>query len=480
MNSGTTAQELQTKLKSLELKIQELECKNSEMTLYCQLFNESLDSVCIIDGNDNFKYVNPAFAQLFGISTESLISHSFFDNIHTEDFERTKEELKSTRLNGIGTLKFENRFKDKDGKTVYLEWNSSFDKENQLIHSIGRDITSKRNIEEQLIRSEQLMRAAQKIAKLGSWSFTLANNEVYWSDELYNIFEINKDVENLYGEYLSKFNQLDLEILNTNVSKAVMEAVPYFFQHAINLSDGRIKWAYCSGNPVKDENGNVVKIEGFVQDITEQKKSQQTNLNNIREKEILLQELHHRVKNNMQVITSILSLQANFTSEPNTKKILMDSQQRIKSMAAVHDLLYRSKNLSEINFSEYIKSLITDILYSYKGDDHKIEVFFEIPEISFNLDKAVPIGLFVNEIITNSLKHGFKEKTQGLIKVSIKPQEYTGYLLEISDNGVGFDSLHNKKDKTLGLMLIENLAEQVDGKLNCKSNQDGTRYSLVF
>lgn len=349
------------------------------------------------------------------------------------------------------------------------------------IEGIAQDITASKHANEKMMRNEAMLKTAQKMAKLGSWRFDLLTNEVQWSDELYSIFELpNQSNPNLYIDYLSRLAEDDREKLNSLVSNAVNKFEPYTIEHKIYLADGREKWIHGSGTPIKDSNGIVTQLEGIAQDITENKKYELIILNNIKEKEILIKELHHRVKNNMQVISSMLNLQCNIINEPQIISVFKDSQLRIKSMAAVHDLLYKSNNLSEINFSEYINTLLKDLLNSYKIDNTIIELKVDVPQVTFNLEKAIPLGLFVNEIVTNSLKHGFPNDQNGEINFKLNTLPNGKYLIEISDNGTGFNELKTEKKDSLGILLINSLAEQLDGVLTKKSNSKGTTYSMLF
>jgi two-component sensor histidine kinase len=149
-------------------------------------------------------------------------------------------------------------------------------------------------------------------------------------------------------------------------------------------------------------------------------------------------------------------------------------------MAAIHELLYKSTELSVINFSDYIATLSNDIVMSYRAPDQHISVKIDIEQsLIFPLDLAVPLGLFVNEVLTNSLKHGLKEKKNPEISLSISKRESTGHFLRISDNGIGFDKDKQPKD-TLGLLLIESMTAQLDGSMVLQTGPTGTAYTLEF
>ena len=199
------------------------------------------------------------------------------------------------------------------------------------------------------------------------------------------------------------------------------------------------------------------------------------------EKEVLLKEIHHRVKNNLQVITSLLSLQSNFIEDSRAKALFRFSQYRINSMAMIHEMLYKSQNISKIDFGSYATKLIEGLIMSMKGTDHNIEFKTEIPEISLNIDTAIPLGLLINEIITNSLKYGISEDLHLKLHLNIKRSKQNNYVMLIGDNGSGFDETINFRDtNSLGLTLIHKLTIQLQGTIEMDSKSSGTNYIINF
>lgn len=198
------------------------------------------------------------------------------------------------------------------------------------------------------------------------------------------------------------------------------------------------------------------------------------------EKEILLKEIHHRVKNNLQVITGLLSLQAAFVKDSKTKSMLSYSQYRINSMAMIHEMLYKTENLTSINFQKYLEQLISDLCNSFKGSNHNINIDIE-SKISLNIDTAIPLGLLVNEVVTNSLKYAFdRESNKGSIKLEIKPLAYPNFIMNISDDGKGFTGIDFRNSNSLGIKLIHKLALQLNGNIEKDNSQKGTHYILTF
>ncbi|MFO7447119.1 MAG: two-component regulator propeller domain-containing protein [Ignavibacteriaceae bacterium] len=204
----------------------------------------------------------------------------------------------------------------------------------------------------------------------------------------------------------------------------------------------------------------------------------------LNEKEILLKEIHHRVKNNLQVISSLLYLNSRKIKDKEALNMFQDSQNRIKSIALVHERLYQSKDLAKIDFNEYVNKLVIDLFRSYAVDSSVIKIEININDVSVNIDKAVPCGLIINELISNSIKYAFPEyeanNKQGLIKVQFNRITSNKLLLEVSDNGIGIkERLDDREEPSLGLKLVESLVYQLDGKLEMDS-EFGTRFKIKF
>ncbi|MFS4467424.1 sensor histidine kinase [Maribacter sp. 2210JD10-5] len=202
----------------------------------------------------------------------------------------------------------------------------------------------------------------------------------------------------------------------------------------------------------------------------------------IQEKEILLREVHHRVKNNLQTVSSLLNLQARDTADEKVKIIMKSSQNRVIVMSMVHEMLYMRNNLSKIEFKPYVQELADYLIKSLKPEESDISLHIDIPEVQLGIDTAIPLGLLINEAITNSLKYGFTNKPKGLIGVVLKKDTSPhSYILNISDNGIGFtESTNLEKPKSLGLRLIHNLAKQLKGSVTKDSSKKGTYYIILF
>jgi len=226
-----------------------------------------------------------------------------------------------------------------------------------------------------------------------------------------------------------------------------------------------------------NENKNLLIIAE--KEIESRKNAENKIKLSLEEKNILLQEIHHRVKNNMQIISSLLNLQTRYVDDEEAVNVLKESQNRVRSMAMIHEKLYQSNDLSHINFVDYIQSLVSNLFYSYNIKNLQIKSILEIDDIRLNMETAVPCGLIISEIVSNSLKYAFPNEMHGEILVSLKSVE-DGYELIISDNGVGLpEELDFDNNKSLGLILVKSLTEQIDGEITIHRNH-GTEFKIRF
>ena len=230
-------------------------------------------------------------------------------------------------------------------------------------------------------------------------------------------------------------------------------------------------------SPMDTEEGRVVLT--VVRDVTERRRVEQRVQDSLREKEVLLREIHHRVKNNLAVISSLFYLQSTRTTDADTIAILTESQDRVRSMALVHETLYRSGNLSSVDFADYAVSLCEELERGHRLPDQKIEFRTEIEPVHMSIDIAIPCGLILNELVTNSLKHAFPPGRDGRIDLRIHRNADGRGQLIVADNGIGIGAhAHEATQSSLGLRLIESLTRQIDGSFAMRDAGPGTMSML--
>ena len=216
------------------------------------------------------------------------------------------------------------------------------------------------------------------------------------------------------------------------------------------------------------------------QEVTERKLVEDKLRSMLKEKEILLKEIHHRVKNNLQIIWSLLHLQEKNIMTEQARTILKESRNRIKSMAFIHDRLYHSEDFSNIDLTEYIENLTSNLFYTLQTESKSIKLITDVKNIFLSLDSAIPFGLIINELVTNALKYAFPNDKSGEIRISFHSDKDKIHTLIVGDNGEGLpENLDIHNTKTLGLRLVSSLVEQLEGSIDVDRN-GGTTYKVVF
>lgn len=264
----------------------------------------------------------------------------------------------------------------------------------------------------------------------------------------------------------------DCQILKIGTALEFEEAVPH---------DDGIHTYISIKFPLKNRAGVTYGVCGISTDITDYKTIETQIRASLAEKEVLLKEIHHRVKNNLQIISGLLYLQSRYVEDKQTLQVLQDNRERIQSMALLHEKLYGSENINKIDFPDYISNLTNNLFISYGVNTDFITSKLNIDPLSLDIDTAIPCGLIVNELISNSLKYAFPQGKSGTIEIEFKSVEKNGFELIVSDNGVGFlGELNFQNKKSLGMRLVHSLAtKQLEGTLEVNGSQ-GTRFKIQF
>lgn len=247
-------------------------------------------------------------------------------------------------------------------------------------------------------------------------------------------------------------------------------------------ADGTTEWLQWEVRPWQKAGGEIGGLIFFTQVITERKRAEQAVKESLAEKEILLKEIHHRVKNNMQVISSMLNLQAGYVEDPGMRALFTDCQDRVQSMALIHEKLYRSQNLATIEFGAHVRDVAEILFRSHIAPTElrRVRLEVEADPATLDIDTSIPAGLVLNELLTNALKYAFPGQRAGVIKVTFKSEEPGKLLISVADNGVGMPAgLEEGRGRSLGLKMIRSLTRQISGTLEIRRN-NGTECRVVF
>jgi len=409
------------------------------------------------------------------------------------------------------------------GATVWAKASPLFDSRGQMVGSIEsiRDITDRKISEEKLKSSEARYRS-------------LSNNitdGIYLIDSDFKPIFFNPAMENIFGRknefFLSDYQKALLSCVHPDDRHMIQRS---FFtgklkEGQIELSyrilrpDGEIRYLRDVMRVVPSSDGTGCAYQGIISDMTEIKRSQEELVKardelelrveertaelalanevlsaeiierkkaeemlkaSLQEKEVLLREIHHRVKNNLQIVSSLLYLQSRSVTDDDSAETFKESQNRVKSMALIHEKLYRSESLARVDFADYIRNLVAYLFQSYGVASGKVDLRINIDEVLLGIDTAIPCGLIINELVSNSLKHAFPDGRRGEISIDLHSYGDSRFKMVVTDNGIGFkDSMDFKKTQTLGLQLVNTLVKQIDGRIKLDT-RNGSRFEIDF
>ncbi len=234
-----------------------------------------------------------------------------------------------------------------------------------------------------------------------------------------------------------------------------------------------------TASPIKDKDGNVLGSIHIAHDITKRKEMERELEKTLKEKDFLMKEIYHRTKNNLMIISSLLNLQSSYIKDEHARDIFKESQSRAKSMALIHEKLYRSEDLKHLDLKEFVETLSNDLYHTYTVDKNRIKLVLDVEEVKLDFEITIPLGLILNELLTNSLKHAFPNGRKGDIKIGLHKID-AKYKLSVYDNGVGFpESLDYHKTKSLGMLIINSLTDQIGGEIVLDRSK-GAKFTIIF
>jgi len=319
--------------------------------------------------------------------------------------------------------------------------------------------------------------------------FNNTSDAIVIADLELNMLQVNKGFENMYGWTTG-------EAVGTKLSTIPEQIIPETKKLLNDVKAGRVITDHetirrkkdgslfdvsATISPIKDAVGNVVAFAGISRDITQRKKAEAEIRHSLKEKETLLREIHHRVKNNMQIISSLLRLQSKYIKNKDDVEIFKESHNRISSMALIHEKLYQSRDFTNIDFKVYVRDLVKGLFLSYGTDENLIKLKISVDSVPIGIDSAIPCGLIINELITNSLKYAFPDSRNGEINICMSVEGEGEFELIVGDNGIGMPGgIDFEKTDTLGLHLIKILAEnQLHGEIT-HDRKNGIEFKIKF
>ena len=460
-----------------EAKMAREELEASEAR-YRNILDNANDVIFTLDDTGFFTYTNPSFNELLGYSEVELSKRTVHDVIKDLP-KKGKVWIKALAESGV-----EREFVAADGSMLTMLGGATIQHDEKGkpsgVRGIYLDITAR------LLHER---RAKTQSAKLESIFDSTENMIMFTMDSADRVNAFNKNFKHIFEyDFGLKFDNSKSFI--EHITKVVdeepyqgqlrlflraMEGKPQQFELPLKTIHGESRWYQVFLNPVslgEDQR----EISCIAYDITERKEIDRAIRSALKEKEVLLQEVHHRVKNNLQVISSMLNLQKSFVNDPETLNLLEESTNRIATMSFIHESLYRNTDFANISFAEYLQRLSANLIQSYSRNDCEVVLQTVFDEVYLSLEQAIPCGLITNELVSNSLKYAFPDRPQGTITLRIQHIEGGGVELEVSDDGVGLPpGMDFAKNDSLGVYLVQALTEQIDGELVVTSVDQGRK-----
>lgn len=493
-NRKPTKEELLKELDRLRKKVAKLEAMKAKQakvetalqereSLYRSLIEASSNGIAFADLQGKMSFCNRQKALMLGYpSPEELTGIDEFMLIAPEDRARARSEFVKFQNHEGAVRNMEFKVVRRDGSVFPAEFNGELIKDRRGhptgMMTIMHDITERKCAAAAFQEAEKKYRELVDVSLMGIY---ITQNHIlkFCNQRLAEIFGYDKP-EELLGIHISKLVLPESwPIVEQQVKlreSGQVERVQYQFKGL--KRDGTVIDVGVLGGRIIHEGRPA--IQGCLIDITERVRTVEQIRAALKEKEVLLREIHHRVKNNMQIISSLLNLQATQLKDKKDLFLFKETQNRIRSLALVHEKLYQSKNLSMIDFAEYIRSLITYLWQFFMIDSETIRLHLDLEEAYFDINTAIPCGLIVNELVSNILKHAFPVGRKGEVRIVLVRADGNKFMLVVQDDGIGFpENLDFRKSETLGMQIVTMLVQQLDGTIELE-REEGTTFKIVF
>ncbi|MBN1326579.1 MAG: tetratricopeptide repeat protein [Candidatus Cloacimonetes bacterium] len=442
--------------------------------------NQTGESILITDLLGKIIYVNPSQEKNSGYNSDHFLGKNLSvsgTGFQENDLVVNILQLLTTGESWQGTV-----INTSKNKVNYYETVNAFpikDQSGVIINFaiIKHDITKIIQAEEELRTSEERFRRMAENVNDGL-SIIEDGKVVYVNDKLCDITGYTREeMLDLNGmDLAAPFEKVKIRRILNEVSGSI-DTISNF-EYWLQRKDGEIRYIRNSYSIFKKDD-KIINRYIITSDITDRKKAEEKILKSLKEKDILLKEINHRVKNNMQIITSLLKLQAGYIKDEAVKMLFQNCQNRVKSMSLIHEKLYQSDDLTNVDFSSYVNNLTRHLITSYHYHADQISVRVNVSNIFLGVNKAIPCGIIINELFTNSLKYGFAGIEAKEVSITLKNQNDI-YILTVSDNGIGIpEEIDFRNTNSLGLQLVNSLTEQLHGKIELLRN-NGTTFIIEF
>ncbi len=508
--------------------------------LFRGVFEQTFQFMWLLDPDGTLVKANQTALNFYGLSADSVCGKLFWEPDWWSDPQlQTQVQMAISQARLGHTICYEAHILGAQGVKAHIDFSLKpiTDETGEVVMLIaeGRDITTLKTIQQELKQTQDILRRTADALEVKVEERTHALKQtnlklqteiqerqraedalrisqarlrfllsyspgVIYSCKLnanFDVTFVSQNVTNLYGYQPEDFlndNQFWIQRVHPDDIPSLTQALEdlstfeqscheYRFRH----QDGTYRWIYDQKRLVRDIQGNPLEIVGYSMEISSRKQAEEQLMASLKEKEVLLKEIHHRVKNNLQVISSLLKLQSDAIADPRVLVLFKDSYHRVRSMALIHEKLYGSEDLSRINAPDYIRSLTASLLSSYTtpfgrnpyNNSSQLDLQLKIDSHWLDVNTAIPCGLIINELVSNALKYAFPQGQAGTVEVKFGLKD-SHFILIVSDNGIGLPTDFSLETiESLGLQLVVNLTEQLRGTLVIETTS-GTHFKIIF
>lgn len=439
---------------------------------YRRYIESATDTVFELTPAGLITFVSPNWADMMGEPGTEAIGKSLAQYVHPDDVHRCRVYLAQCLAANCSGEGLEYRTLHRDGTVHWhaVRGAALRDREGRVIGGMGiaRDITERVDVERKAAQIKERLELATRAADIGIWDWEIDTGAIIWDARMFQLYGWPSNSSRVdYAGWMASVHPGDRERVDADVRRALPGLSAYVSEFRAVWPDGTVRRIAAVGHVTLDERGRPVRMLGVNYDVTERWAADSRLRSLVLEKEALLREVHHRVKNNLQVITSLLRLEADRASQPHTRQVLRDMQGRIFAMASLHESLYRANQFDRVELADYIRRVCTQLFHSAVTRPGAVELSFDLVPVDIQIHQAIACGLLVNELVSNSLKHGFPDGRSGTIRVELQSAD-DGTRLELSvrDTGVGLPpDFSKRRAASLGLQLVADLARQLHGVL---------------
>ncbi len=418
--------------------------------------------------------VNQALCDIVGYTEAELLQLTFQVMTHPDDLAQDLENMEALLAGTTRNFQMEKRYMHHDGHPVWISLSVALVRDAagapRFTVAHMQDISRRKALEQELGASEQRYRRIVQTAEEGIWTIDAQARTTYVNPKMAAM--LGYAAAEMLGRALTDFmDQEGQSIAQDNLERR-RQGITGQHDFKFRRKDGSALWSLVATNQILDADGGYAGALAMVTDITARKQAEDALRGSLREKEALLREVHHRVKNNLQVVHSLLRLESGRNLEPTARTVLRDMQGRIQSMALLHESLYRSRTFAAVDLGAYLRQVSTQAMRANAAKPGAVRLELDLASVQIGLDQAAPCGLVVNELLSNCLKHAFPDDHTGTVRVELQAIAGSPQLrLRVGDDGVGLPAdFEARRASALGLQLVADLATQLHGTLSSGSS----------